>query len=90
MKCTLVSLALLGSMVAGFTASRVMPSIPAANASASMQMPASASVVLPSMQCQGRTLAGNRCKRKTTAASGFCFQHSWQAGERTAREVSVL
>lgn len=28
-----------------------------------------------SVQCSGATKAGNRCKRKTTASNGRCYQH---------------
>lgn len=31
--------------------------------------------VARSVQCSGTTKAGNRCKRKTTAANGRCYQH---------------
>ena len=28
------------------------------------------------VQCKGRTKAGNRCKHKTSIANGYCFQHN--------------
>ena len=34
----------------------------------------------PSVQCQGKTKAGNRCKNKTTNLNGYCYQHQSQAG----------
>ena len=90
MKNALLSIGLLACLVAGFTTSRVLPALPSANAAAAVRVPVSASVILPSTQCQGRTLAGNRCRRKTTAASGYCYQHAFQAERRTAWGWSVL
>ena len=28
------------------------------------------------VQCKGKTKAGNRCKHKTSIANGYCFQHN--------------
>ena len=32
-------------------------------------------------QCQGKTKAGNRCKRSASAGSLYCSTHAGQAGE---------
>ncbi|MEN9512133.1 MAG: hypothetical protein RLZZ370_1952 [Bacteroidota bacterium] len=34
-----------------------------------------------SVQCQGKTQAGNRCRNNTRNPNGFCHQHQSQAGE---------
>jgi len=34
----------------------------------------------PSVQCQGKTKAGNRCKNKTTNPNGYCYLHQSQVG----------
>jgi len=36
-----------------------------------------------SVQCNGTTQKGEKCKRQTLNASGFCYSHETQQGSRT-------
>ncbi|RRJ89250.1 hypothetical protein [Flavobacterium macacae] len=32
--------------------------------------------IASTVQCNGKTKKGNRCKRRTSIANGYCFQHN--------------
>ena len=40
-----------------------------------------------SVQCQGITKAGNRCKNMTTNPSGYCYQHEYQQSSNTINQT---
>ena len=43
-----------------------------------------------SVQCNGMTKAGNRCKRKTLSESGFCNLHSSQKSGQVESEIQTV